>query len=112
MHDPISMLPMAEIAQFCQRWKIRELALFGSAVRDDFGPHSDFDILVDFDANAQWGLFEHIQMQRELEKLLRRRVDLVSKQAVERSSNWLRRQIILNSARTLFSETETAHAEG
>jgi len=56
-----------ELTRFCQRWKIRELALFGSALRDDFGPDSDVDILVDFDKDADWSLLNHIQMQQELQ---------------------------------------------
>jgi predicted nucleotidyltransferase len=97
---------MDKIAKFCQRWKIRELALFGSALRDDFGPDSDLDILVTFDADAEWGLFDHIKMQQELQALLQRNVDLISKRALARSQNWLRRQEILNTAQVLFSEQE------
>jgi len=106
------VIPMNEIAKFCQRWKIRELALFGSALRDDFGPNSDLDILVDFDADAEWGLLEHIQMQQELRILLHRNVDLVSKRALEGCQNWLRRHEILTTAKTLFSKTEAVHATG
>jgi len=99
-------IPMNEITKFCQRWKIRELALFGSALRDDFGPDSDLDILVTFAADAEWGLFDHIKMQQELQALLQRSVDLISKRALARSSNWLRRQEILSTAQVLFSEQE------
>ena len=91
-----------KIARFCRRWKIRELALFGSALRGDFGPDSDVDIVVDFDKSADWGLLEHVQMQQELQALLGRNVDLISKRALERSENWLRRREILNTARTFF----------
>jgi predicted nucleotidyltransferase len=95
--------PKGEIARFCQRWGIRELALFGSALRDDFHPDSDLDILVTFTAGVDWGLLDHIQMQKELQGLLRRSVDLVSRHGLERSQNWLRRQEILSTAQTLFS---------
>jgi predicted nucleotidyltransferase len=97
------MLPTNEIAEFCQRWKIQELALFGSALRDDFHPDSDVDILVAFAPDADWGLLEHVQMELELECLFGREVDLVSKRALERSENWLLRQEILNGAQILFS---------
>jgi predicted nucleotidyltransferase len=112
MSNFITTLPMDEIAKFCQRWKIQELALFGSALRDDFGPDSDLDILVTFAEGAEWGLFDHVQMQYELQMLLHRGVDLVSKRAVERSQNWLRRQEILNTAQVLFSAQEAVHATG
>lgn len=105
-HRFVATIPMDEIAKFCQRWKIRELALFGSALRDDFRPDSDLDILVTFDADAEWGLFDHIKMQQELQALLQRNVDLISKRALARSQNWLRRQEILNTAQVLFSEQE------
>lgn len=112
MENLIATIPINEIAEFCQRWKIRELALFGSALRNDFGPDSDLDILVDFEADAEWGLLEHVQMQQELQTLLHRNVDLISKRALERSQNWLRRQEILNTAQILFSKTEGAYAKG
>ena len=71
-------VPLSEIAQFCRRWRIRELALFGSALRDDFRADSDLDFLVTFAADADWGLLDHIQMEQELQALLQRDVDLVS----------------------------------
>jgi len=105
-------MPMDKIVQFCQRWKIRELALFGSALRDDFGPESDLDFLVTFAADADWGLFEHVHMQQELQTMLQRSVDLISKRALAHSQNWLRRQEILNTAHTLFPESEVSHVTG
>jgi hypothetical protein len=110
MSNFIATIPKGEIAKFCQRWKIRELALFGSILRDDFGPDSDIDVLVTFAEDAEWGLFDHVQMQYELQASLRRSVDLISKRAVERSQNWLRRQEILNTAQVLFSAQEAVHA--
>ena len=112
MTNFIATISQNEIAKFCQRWKIRELALFGSALRDDFGPDSDLDILVTFNTDAEWGLLDHVQMQQELQTLLKRSVDLVSRRALERSHNWLRRQEILNTARLVFPEREVVHASG
>jgi len=105
-------IPLNEIAGFCQRWRIQELALFGSALRDDFHPASDLDLLVTFAPDAEWGLLDHVQMEQELQALLERDVDLVSRRALERSQNWLRRQEILRSARTLFSDQRAVHAPG
>ena len=95
-------LPEAEIKNFCQRWHIRELALFGSVLRDDFRPDSDLDVLVTFEPEANWGLFDHLQMKEELGQLLKREIDLLTRQAVERSHNVPRRQAILSSAQTVY----------
>ena len=86
------------VAAFCRRWKVRELAVFGSALREDFRPDSDVDFLVSFEPDANWGLLEQATMYNELAVLLGRRVDLVSRRAIERSTNWIRRQAILDSA--------------
>jgi hypothetical protein len=59
---------------------------------------------------AEWGLLDHVAMQHELQAMRHRPVDLVSRRALERSQNWLRRQEILSSSRTLFREPEAAHA--
>jgi len=92
----------AELKQFCRRWAISELALFGSILREDFGPDSDIDILVTFAPEAEWGLLDHIQMETELAELLGRQVDLLSRRAVERSHNPFRRREILESAQVVF----------
>ena len=77
---------------------MRGLELFGSVLRSDFGPDSDIDLLVDFEPDAGWSLFDHEAMRLELCALLGREVDLVSKRAIERSTNWIRRKAILESA--------------
>ena len=73
-------------------WRIIEFAFFGSVLRDDFDAASDLDILVAFAPNADWSLLDHVQMEQELEALLGRKVDLLSRRSVERSHNWLRRR--------------------
>lgn len=92
-----------QLVAFCQRWKIQELALFGSILRDDFSPRSDIDMLVTFAEDATWSLFDHIKMEQELELLFQRKVDLLTKRAVEQSQNSIRRETILRSARTLIA---------
>jgi uncharacterized protein len=96
-------LPLNQIAAFCRRWKIARLELFGSALREDFRPESDLDFLYTFDASARWG-WEFMRAYDELEGLVGRSVDLVSRTAVERSRNHLRRRSILESARTIYEE--------
>lgn len=96
-------IPHGQLVAFCQRWKIRELAVFGSVLRDDFSPQSDIDILVTFADDADWSLFDHVRMEQELESLLNRKVDLLTKSAVEQSTNPIRRNSILRTARTLIA---------
>ena len=91
-----------EVADFCRRWQITELSLFGSALREDFGRDSDIDLLVRYESDAHWSLIDHIGIERELESLVGRKVDLVSKPAVEKSANWIRRRNILDSAEVVF----------
>jgi len=90
------------IAGFCRRWKIVRLEIFGSAVREDFGPESDLDFLYTFAADARWG-WDIVTLGDELSALVGRPVDLVSRRAVERSHNWIRRKAILGAARTLYA---------
>ncbi len=92
-----------KITNFCQRWKITEFAFFGSVLRDDFRPDSDIDVLVTFAPDAQWSLFDHVDMQDELEALFGRKVDLVSRRGIERSRNYIRRQSILGSAEVVYA---------
>ena len=70
-----SNLPRAGIAEFCRRNRIRRLAIFGSALRDDFTPQSDLDVLVEFEPGATPGL-AFFRMQDELSDILGRNVDL------------------------------------
>jgi hypothetical protein len=95
-------LPREAIEEFCRRWKITELAVFGSALRDDFGPESDLDFLVTFAPDETWTLLDLIGMEQELEGLFGREVDLVERISVERSHNWIRRGQILGTAQVLY----------
>ncbi len=92
-----------KIAEFCRRWKITELALFGSVLRDDFRDDSDVDLLVTFQLDAEWSLLDHIAMEEELSVILGRKIDLVSRRAVERSGNWIRRKAILSTTEPLYA---------
>ena len=91
------------LREFCSQWQIQELAIFGSALRDDFGPDSDLDILVSFAATADWGILDLVRVERELAELTGREVDLVDRRSIARSSNWLRREEILGSAIPVFA---------
>ncbi len=96
-------IDMKEVASLCERWHIRELYLFGSALREDFGPQSDLDFLVVYAPDAKITLFDEAQIQEELEALLGRPVDLISRRAVEESSNWIRRKAILEGAELFYA---------
>ncbi|MGC8856781.1 MAG: nucleotidyltransferase family protein [Anaerolineae bacterium] len=96
-------VPKAKLAEFCRRWNISELALFGSALRDDFRPNSDVDVLVSFAPQAHITLFDMVHMQEELKEIFGREVDLISKRAVESSRNYLRKKQILESAGVIYA---------
>lgn len=72
-----------QIEAFCRKWQIREFALFGSVLRDDFRPDSDIDVLVEFEPAARHTLFDFVEMQEELTGMFGRKVDLVQKGAVK-----------------------------
>ncbi len=99
----LDLLPPDRLQDFCRRWKVKSLALFGSALREDFRPESDIDFLVQFEDDAGWSLFDHARMEQELEDLVGRDVDLVSRRAVEASHNPLRKRAILESAETIYA---------
>ena len=92
-----------KIVDFCRRWKIKQLAVFGSAVRGQLRPDSDLDLLVAFDPNADWSMFDHYRMENDLVELFAREVDLISRQAVEENPNWICRKEILNSAKVIYA---------
>lgn len=94
-------LPADQIADFCTRWKITELALFGSVLRADFRPDSDIDILATFAPESDWSLFDHVYMQDELKVIFERPIDLFTRWSVENSKNPFRRKSILNSAQVI-----------
>ena len=96
-------IPRDRIEAFCRRWKIVELSLFGSALRDDYGPDSDVDVLVSFAPEANWTLFDLVHMEDELAQIFRRSVDLVLKSGIERSENWIRKRAILESAQVVYA---------
>jgi predicted nucleotidyltransferase len=73
----------AKIAEICRRHHVRELSLFGSAVRGETGPESDIDLLVDYLPEARPSLFDLIGMRNELSDLLGRKVDLGVKRALK-----------------------------
>lgn len=94
-------IPIDSVTAFCERWQITELALFGSVLRDDFGPESDVDVLVTFAEGAPWTLLDFVRMQNELGELLGREAHLTERRTVERSDNRYRREHILHNQRVI-----------
>lgn len=95
----LAALPMNDISRLCQRHTIRSLAVFGSALRDDFGTESDIDLLVEFEPHAMVGFLKLATVQRELSELLHRPVDLVPKSGLKP----LIRDSVLASAKTIYA---------
>ena len=93
-------LPIDKIIAFCRRHPIRRLSLFGSVLRDDFGPDSDVDVLVEFESDATVGYFELVAMQFELSDLVGQRVDLLTPAALSR---YFRREV-LNSSKLIYEK--------
>ena len=98
--NPRLKLHQKELKHFCQKWRVRELSLFGSALRNDFGPESDLDFLVSFEKDAPWSLFDIISMKDEMEKLFGRSVDIIEKEALR--NPWRKREI-LNSREVIYA---------
>lgn len=90
------------ITAFCRRWHVAELAVFGSVLRDDFDADSDVDVLISFLPDETPTLFDMVRMQKELEAILGREVDLVSRRGIEESHNHFRKREILNSAEVIY----------
>ncbi len=97
------LFDMSAIEPFCRRWRIRELAVFGSAVRGEMRPDSDVDVMVSFEKGAEPTLFEMSRLSRELGEVLGREVDVLTRRGVEGSRNPYRRREILATAETLYA---------
>ena len=80
------------LAAFCRKWRIKQLSIFGSAIRDDFGPESDLDFLVSFEPGAPLDIDRLLDMKEELEVRYGRPVDLVEKEALR--NPWRRHEIL------------------
>jgi hypothetical protein len=92
------------IAAFCRRNYIHSLAFFGSVLRDDFRPESDVDVLVEFEPGFEPDLIRIVSMENELSEILGHKADLVERQSVEASKNYIRRRHILQSLETIYSQ--------
>ena len=87
------------LAEVCRRYSVTELSLFGSAARGEMHPESDIDLMVEFQPGARIGLIEFESLSEELESLVGRRVDLVTKR---RLKPWVRPHV-LKDARIIYA---------
>jgi len=92
--------PQEQIAAFCRRWNVVELALFGSVLRDDFGSNSDIDVLLTFAPGSGITFDNRVEIQDELQAIFGRKVDVVEKQAIR---NPFRRHAIITSKKVLYA---------
>lgn len=99
IHQQIEV-PMDKIKDFCGKWKIKEFSLFGSVLREDFRPESDIDVLVGFEENVGWSLYDVVEMKDELKAIFGRDVDIVEKGAVR---NPFRRRSIMTNREVLYA---------
>lgn len=87
------------IRDFCKKWKIKELSVFGSILRDDFRPDSDVDLLVDYEEDAKWSLFDLMDAEQELATCVGLKVDLVVKGQLK----WVIRDRIIRTAKVIYA---------
>ena len=93
-------IDQGKIRDFCHRWKIAEFSLFGSVLREDFKPESDVDVLVSFEPDIPWSLFDWLDMIDELKEIFGRDVDMVEKSGLR---NPFRRHQILSNLKVIYA---------
>jgi len=93
-------IPKKQLTQFCESYHVRRLSLYGSALRDDFGPDSDIDILIEFEPGYKTGLLKMARMENELSDMLGRKVDLRTSGDLSRYF----RQEVLESAEVAYAK--------
>ncbi len=98
------ILPGESLTKLCQHWQIVELSLFGSILREDFNADSDIDVLVKFSEEAKITFFDLDVIEQKLSQLFHRPVDVVTKQAIEKSHNPIRRKNILDSSKVIYEQ--------
>jgi predicted nucleotidyltransferase len=98
-HEDLTPKVLKAIKNLCQRYQVRELSIFGSALREDFNAGSDIDLLVEFEPEAQIGFVTLSRMQRELSAILNRPVDLIPKGGLKPTI----REMVISSAKVLYA---------
>ena len=91
------------LKEICRNYSIKELAIFGSAMRSDFNSESDIDLLIEFEPDTRISLFDIVDLKKEFEEVFGRAVDIVSKNAIKRSRNHLRKKNILENYKVVYA---------
>jgi len=92
-----------QLSSICNKYLIKELSIFGSALRKDFDEDSDIDLLIEFKPEAAVSLFDLIDVKEDFEKLFGREIDIISKNAIKRSNNYIRKKAILENYNTIYA---------
>jgi predicted nucleotidyltransferase len=100
--EPRIPIDKEQIAAFCRKWQIVEFSLFGSVLTDEFREDSDVDVMVEFAEDAPWTIFDMVDLENELARIVGREVDVVTRPALERTKNYILRRNILSNLRTLY----------
>ena len=90
------------LEEICRKWGIESVALFGSALRDDFTPQSDIDLLIEYAPGVRHSLFQYGFMNEDFERVFGRKIDLVRAAGLRTSRNEIRRENIFSSARPFY----------
>ena len=93
-------IPENRLTELCRKWKVTELSLFGSILREDFSPSSDVDVLVNFDPAAPWSLWDLMDMKEQLEALFGHSIHMVEKEALR---NPFRKRQILSTYEVVYA---------
>jgi uncharacterized protein len=99
-------IPLDRIVELCRKYQVMELSVFGSLLREDFGPESDIDFLVVFQGDDYGSWMEKLRrLEEDLGGLLGREVEVVPKESVVQSENWIRRNHILSTAQVIYGSS-------
>lgn len=88
--SPRLPIPQDKVAAFCRKHGIRKFSLFGSVIRDDFGPHSDVDVLAEFKPDVRFSLFDLVGMQDELSAIIGRKTEIFEFQSLR---PWMQEEV-------------------
>ncbi len=101
-----------QIASLCEKYQVEELSVYGSVLRDDFGPDSGVDFLAVFkDGDAGPWMSKVFDLEKDLTALLGRKVEVTTRGGVEQSANWMTQSAILDSAQVVYRALDGAAAE-
>lgn len=92
-----------QLRKICEKYLVKELAVFGSALEGDLKDDSDIDLLYTFQDNAEHSLFDKVRIKEEFEELFGRPVDLISRKAIESSRNIYKKRAILENSKVIYA---------